>query len=972
MLRPRVISLLLLIITETAICGAEPATGSVAKPVIYIEQGWSDEDRQRFYYTTQGSQLIPYDWFLGLEKAGTQERFASAANMERLRFIPQVPAKDRNPDGLPIGFVKDDNPDTVVDQSIKRSFLGSDFNIRNGTVLTNAWLGLTCAACHTAQIEHEGQPIRIDGAPALADVQTFLAELSAAVTATHNRADVLDRFARIVLKDTGYSAAERDALCERLKAYSPALSRLVRRGTGKHRYGFGRLDAFGAILNEVCETSLEIPANHYPADAPASFPFLWETPQLDWVQWNGTADNPLARNFGEVIGVFGQMNLRPTPPEEQYKSTVHLQNIVQLEDQVDGLKAPVWPAEILGKLDEVLVTEGKQLFAQNCAACHALRDPGTKDFPRTAPNAFGKQFIKTHMTGLKDIGTDPALAKNFATRKVDPGFLMPPETPAVPRPSILTIAVGGAIKRKISEQRPMLDQATILTINGSRQPDAKPPNPLAYKARPLEGIWATAPYLHNGSVPNLYELLLPSKGRSKSFFVGNRQFDKKNAGFITAKSPGSWEFRIADDKGPIPGNSNAGHEGHGPGEKLGFTETFENGAWREFKDRERWALVEYMKSLGGSADGGDNTTAKIEEIPPNEPEQIQSVVASTFKQLKNRYPGDKQVLRGVHAKDHGCVKAQFQIAPELDKKYRVGIFSEPGRRYDAWVRFSNAATLVLPDDPKDEMGNRVPGSRGMAIKLLGVAGTPLVPPHGSLTQDFLMVNHPVFAFANVEDYEVLSSVVADPANKENAAKFFAIQFAKGGTAAVRAKRTLEIVGRIRAANVAAGAFQPQPASPVDCRYFSGAPFLFGDGSVMKFSAVPVDAPAEPQPNVADPNYLRNALIERLAVREGSKPVVFKFQVQRRDASNLNVAEDIENVCNEWPESKFDFVTVATLTIPPQDFDSPERRAACENLFFTPWHGVAEHRPLGGINRMRRAVYDASSSFRHLPKEPAGQ
>ncbi len=972
MLRPKVLSLLLLVSTGVSANAAEPAVDLTAKPVVYLKQGWSAEERQRFYFTTQGSQLIPYDWFLALERVGSKERFASAANMERLRFIPQPRNNDRNPDGLPIGFVKDDNPETVKDHSIKRSFLGSDFNIRNGAVLTNAWLGLTCAACHTAQIEHENKAIRIDGAPALADVQTFLAELSDALTATHDRADVLDRFARIVLKDTGYNAAERDALCERLKAYSPALARLVRRGTGKHPYGFGRLDAFGAILNEVCETSLEIPANHQPADAPASFPFLWETPQLDWVQWNGSADNPLARNFGEVIGVFGQMNLRPTPPEEQFKSTVHLQNIVQLEDQIDGLRAPVWPAEILGKLDEALVAEGKQLFAQNCAACHALRDPVSKDFPRTAPNMFGKQFIKTHMIGLKDIGTDPALVLNFATRKVDPGFLMPAGTPAIPRPAILTIAVGGTIKRKIAEQRPMLDQPTILRINGSRQPDAKPPNPLAYKARPLEGIWATAPYLHNGSVPNLYELLLPSKGRSKSFFVGSRQFDKKHVGFITVKSPGSWEFKIADDKGPIVGNSNAGHEGHGPGQKLGFTETFENGAWREFKDRERWALIEYMKELGQSAGGGDQPTAKIEEIPPNEPEQIQNVVALTFKQLKNRYPGEKQVLRGVHAKDHGCVKAVFQVAPELDRKFRVGVFSEPGRRYDAWVRFSNAATLVLPDDPKDEMGNRVPGSRGMAVKLLGVAGTPLVPPHGALTQDFLMVNHPVFAFANVEDYEVLSSVVADPVNKESPAKFFGIQLAKGGAAAERAKKTLQIVGRIRAANVAAGAFQPQPASPVDCRYFSGAPFLFGDGSVMKFSAAPLDAPAEPKPNVADPNYLRNALIERLAVREEGKPVVFKFQVQRRDASSLNVAEDIENVCNEWPESKFEFVTVATLTILPQDFDSPERRTECESLFFTPWHGVAEHRPLGGINRMRRAVYEASSNFRHQPKEPAAR
>ena len=101
-------------------------------------------------------------------------------------------------------------------------------------------------------------------------------------------------------------------------------------------------------------------------------------------------------------------------------------------------------------------------------------------------------------------------------------------------------------------------------------------------------------------------------------------------------------------------------------------------------------------------------------------------------------------------------------------------------------------------------------------------------------------------------------------------------------------------------------------------------------------------------------------------------MVFQFQVQRRAARNLNVAEDIENVCNEWPAAKYPFETVATLTIEPQEFDSPERRVACENLFFTPWHGVSEHRPLGGINRMRKAVYEASAGMRHLPKEPASR
>ena len=141
---------------------------------------------------------------------------------------------------------------------------------------------------------------------------------------------------------------------------------------------------------------------------------------------------------------------------------------------------------------------------------------------------------------------------------------------------------------------------------------------------------------------------------------------------------------------------------------------------------------------------------------------------------------------------------------------------------------------------------------------------------------------------------------------------------------------------------------------------------------MKFSATPMDAPSDPQPNVADPDYLRKALIERLEIREGNKPVVFKFQVQRRDANSLNIPEDIENVCNEWAESQYEFVTVATLTIPPQNFDSPESREACENLFFSPWHGIVEHRPLGGINRMRRAVYEASSNVRHHPKEPFGE
>jgi hypothetical protein len=140
----------------------------------YLDQGWTGEERQRFYYTTQGSQLIPYEWFLHLE-ATSGGQFRSGANMEKLRFIPQAPG-DRNPDGLPIGFVKDDNPADVFD--IKRAFLGENF-ANQDYPRTNAWLGLTCAACHTARIATPTAIVTIDGGPAMADVETFLESLTA-------------------------------------------------------------------------------------------------------------------------------------------------------------------------------------------------------------------------------------------------------------------------------------------------------------------------------------------------------------------------------------------------------------------------------------------------------------------------------------------------------------------------------------------------------------------------------------------------------------------------------------------------------------------------------------------------------------------------------------------------------------------------------------------------------------------------
>jgi hypothetical protein len=365
---------------------------------------------------------------------------------------------------------------------------------------------------------------------------------------------------------------------------------------------------------------------------------------------------------------------------------------------------------------------------------------------------------------------------------------------------------------------------------------------------------------------------------------------------------------------------------------------------------------------------------ELERIPAGEAAQIESIVRLTIEQLKRRYPGTDTVRRGVHVKDHGCVTARFRVIDALPEPLRVGVFAKAGHEYEAYVRFSNAAVSDAPDSDVGADGATRHGSRGMAVKLLGVTGEPLVPVFGPLSQDFLMVNQPVFPFSNVEDYLALSEVML--ANADKADKFFERVRLKDGRpdladpATRRALGTLQIVERVQSATMPP-AYQAPPASPADNRYFSGAPFLFGADRVMRFCASPVGPVSGERPAVSERNYLRTALLKRLTAPDAEN-IVFEFQVQVRTTADLagRIDTEIEDACREWDENEYPFETVAILTIPPQDFDTEQQCTVCERLVFTPWHGIAEHRPLGGINRLRRAVYEASAQLRLMTKEPA--
>ncbi len=576
-----------------------PGTPGTPNEVIFLEQGLSDEDRSAFYYLSQGSQLLPYSWFLALETSNDQSLFRSDENMRALGYIPQKPDTAWNPDGLPIGFVKDDDPKTAM-YDVKKGNTGSDYDFKQYPINNNAWLGLNCSNCHTAEIIYNDQIIRIEGGSAQADNQTFLAQLIDALQATTKSDDKMTRFAHRIL-DPNWNQGEQDALKQRVDAYMPVLVTLRDQNKTDLSYGFGRLDAFGSIFNRVLETGLGIPGNNFPANAPVSYPFIWDTPHFDWVQYNSSAGNPIARNVGEVLGVYALMQLHGTPETGQFSSTANIKNLDRLEGYVEKLTAPHWPSKVLGEIDADKAAAGKQLYAQNCVQCHYIRDenghfPMTTENKDLEGNQSSVQFIKTNSSmSLAKLGTDPQMVQNVLKYSVDPGVLKPLLTPEdqqkdkVARVVVLKVAVRSIIKRKLIEMG--LPEAELgalaYQLSGQRSdPFITPSLPLisTYRARPLDGIWATGPFLHNGSVPNLYQLLLPAEQRVTKFQVGSHKFDPVNVGFETDEGV---EFDAT-----ILGNLNIGHSGPMFTQNKG-----EGDSYKDFTKEQRMALIEYMKTL---------------------------------------------------------------------------------------------------------------------------------------------------------------------------------------------------------------------------------------------------------------------------------------------------------------------------------------------------------------------------------------
>lgn len=539
-------ALLLSVGLTASACGSTPDQ-------IHQGEQWTDERRNEFYSLDQGSRIMPLRWIRALKLPNGSSFMAN--DLRRYGFLPNRASHA----GLPVGFTA-------------AGAVGEEV------------VGLTCAACHTRQIEVAGRRYRIDGGPSIIDFQAFLSDLDIAVGRVLYDPARFSRFARDVLGGSHPPDAEM-MLHAAVNEWHYRYHMLMYKALPSNPWGPGRQDAVGMILNRLTGLDLGMQANDVieqnmrVADAPVRYPFLWNAHKQDMTQWAGFARNyapehALGRNIGQVYGTFGDFHPEKQSSEVNYLShnSASIPNLVTLEARTAQIGPPRWPWAI----DKTLRDAGEKIFNRNgsCVDCHGKRE--SQDHPG---------YWTTTLVPIGMINTD---RRHFASlglprqTGVLEGTRIPCEQEAIKAPEmsldILRFAVIGALEDlagKCASPDPSAETIGPLVDGRSYMP--------VYEARVLEGVWAAAPYLHNGSVPTLTELLKPSADRKPSFQVGPA-YDVKNVGLADRQTQFSFTLTTTlDCNNPISGNSRCGHEGPEYGTQL--------------SDSEKTALLEYLKSL---------------------------------------------------------------------------------------------------------------------------------------------------------------------------------------------------------------------------------------------------------------------------------------------------------------------------------------------------------------------------------------
>jgi mono/diheme cytochrome c family protein len=514
-----------------------------ASDVVFLDQGWTEQDRAAWETTSDGSSVIPAPWLLALEKADSEESFLSDANVRSYGLIPS-PRSEANPYGLPVGYAK---------------------QAKGGGI------GTTCSACHEAQITYKGKTVRVHGGQGKGLTPIFTAGMygaiaammgpppagaaAAAPPALPDTAPATPKFARFAQKVVampgvpwttpeelwagkmgpnntpipGVKAILTRVLAEKMYTESHGISYKA--------WGPYRQDAVTNGINMIAKkvTGAATPTleNIKPIDAAVSLPAMWGTADFDWVEYNSAFRQPMARNIVSTLARNADIVFTDDP--RGFPNSVDMEHLFQLESLVHKLRAPKWP-DFFPAIDRAKAEKGHAIYQQACAGCH---EPGSVQVGSLT-------LLKIKTVPISEVGTDPLQATYWATRKVDmKGFAGMGEIPAAQFAELATQKVMDFSYAQMNATPERIDE-----MNGFRKNEWTAN--LAYRARPLDGVWATAPYLHNGSVPNLKELLTPPEKRPAKFFVGEAEFDPEVVGLVS--DHGEYELDTAGR-----GNSNAGH-----------------------------------------------------------------------------------------------------------------------------------------------------------------------------------------------------------------------------------------------------------------------------------------------------------------------------------------------------------------------------------------------------------------------------
>jgi len=333
----------------------------------------------------------------------------------------------------------------------------------------------------------------------------------------------------------------------------------------------------------------------------------------------------------------------------------------------------------------------------------------------------------------------------------------------------------------------------------------------------------------------------------------------------------------------------------------------------------------------------------VETIPADEADDIQRVIQALELLLARSQAKSGQFRADVHVKTHGYAHAELRVLPNLPSELAQGLFEHDGV-HPAVVRFSSAA-----NQPQADV---IPDGRGMAIKVLGVEGDMVLADEQSgRAQDFVMINHPVFFARNVKDFLRLEQVLVQADDNPLATLQGALTGGDWNPLHWHWREMLA-VARI------AGQLPAHPASNI---YFSMAPIRFGN-YVAKYRAKPAGDRHDSYLDLvqqlgSQADAMRLALEETLRTQE----VLFEFQVQLRTSERTMPIEDASAL---WPESESPYRTVAHLLLPRQQIELLRQQDSYKNISLNVWHALAAHRPLGGINRVRRWAYPLSSAWRH--------